>query len=81
MRRATAELAIGLLVTCVTGLLGLFWVLQRRKSASFQHDLELALGSVSQGIVMLDDRGRIRVADQRAVELLGLPADILEGSG
>ncbi len=73
-------LAIGLLVTCVTGLLGLFWVMQRRKSASFQRDLELTLGSVSQGIVMLDDRSRIRVANQRAVELLGLPADILDGS-
>ena len=38
---AAAELAIGLLVTCVTGLFGLFWVMQRRKSASFQRDLEL----------------------------------------
>ncbi len=71
-------LGIGLLVTLVTGLFGLFWVMQRRKSASFQRDLELTLGSVSQGIIMIDDRGRIRVVNQRAVELLGLPAEIVD---
>ena len=71
-------LVMGMFVTLVTGLLGLFWVVQRGTSASFQRNLAVTLDSVSQGIIMIDDRGRIPVINQRAAELLDLPPGITD---
>ncbi len=40
-------------------------------------ELEIALGNMSQGIMMIDGRGTVAVLNRRAVELLGLPEDYL----
>ncbi|MFO1148919.1 MAG: ATP-binding protein [Alsobacter sp.] len=40
-------------------------------------ELEVALGNMSQGIMMIDGRGTVAVLNRRAVELLGLPEDYI----
>jgi signal transduction histidine kinase/CheY-like chemotaxis protein/HPt (histidine-containing phosphotransfer) domain-containing protein len=40
-------------------------------------ELEIALGNMSQGIMMIDGRGTVAVLNRRAVELLGLPEHYL----
>jgi diguanylate cyclase (GGDEF)-like protein len=57
-------------------VLGTVWIDQRRRAAQSRRALRLTLENVAQGIVMLDSQGRIRVANRRAVELLGLPPDL-----
>ncbi len=72
------SVAIGALVSVMVGLLGVFWVVQRRKSAAFQRDLELTLESMSQGIVMIDPHGRIPVMNRRAAELLAVHVSVFD---
>jgi diguanylate cyclase (GGDEF)-like protein len=73
----TRLLAGGAGATVVIFFLGAAWIEQRRRSVRFKRALSLTLENVSQGIVMIDERGRVPVANRRAMELLGLPA----GSG
>jgi len=42
------------------------------------HLLELTLASVSQGISFVDKEGRVRIHNQRYLDLLGLPQELLE---
>jgi len=42
------------------------------------HLLELTLGSVSQGIAYVDKGGRVRIHNQRYLDLLDLPRELLE---
>jgi signal transduction histidine kinase/ActR/RegA family two-component response regulator len=39
--------------------------------------LQVTLDSMAQGLMMVDADGAIRICNQRAIELLGLPADIM----
>ena len=65
----------GAWISAVVMLVGTFWVLQRLRSLYAKRTLQLTLESISQGIVLLDDHGRMPVINERARHLLGLPAN------
>jgi diguanylate cyclase (GGDEF)-like protein len=69
---------IGGAMTLIILCLGAVWIQQRIRSAASRQALLLTLENMSQGIVMIDQDGRIPVVNRRATELLGLPAALLE---
>jgi diguanylate cyclase (GGDEF)-like protein len=69
---------IGGTMTLIILCLGAVWIQQRIRSAASRQALLLTLENMSQGIVMIDQDGRIPVVNRRATELLGLPAALLE---
>lgn len=71
-------LELGGAATIIILLLGAVWIEQRLRSAASRRALVLTLENISQGIVMIDARGRIPVINQRAVSLLDLPRELLE---
>jgi signal transduction histidine kinase/HPt (histidine-containing phosphotransfer) domain-containing protein/ActR/RegA family two-component response regulator len=60
-------MSVPLLLVAVVGLR------ERRRRAEAQAALNIALATISQGVVMLDADDRVLVANQRVSELLGLP--------
>jgi diguanylate cyclase (GGDEF)-like protein len=69
---------IGSAMTLIILCLGFVWIQQRVRSAASRQALVLTLENMSQGIVMIDQDGRMPVVNRRATELLGLPAGLLE---
>jgi PAS domain-containing protein len=69
---------IGGAMTLIILCLGAVWIQQRIRSAASRQALLLTLENMSQGIVMIDQDGRIPVVNRRATELLGLPEALLE---
>ncbi len=63
----------GTALTLIILLAGAAWIRQRRRSAAASLALSATLANINQGIVMLDERGAVRVANARAAALLGLP--------
>jgi PAS domain-containing protein len=74
--RRNAFIASGV-ATVVVVLAGAFWIGLRRRSLAVKRALKVTLESISQGIVMVDNDGRIPVINRRAADLLRLPADVL----
>ncbi len=70
-------LITGGISTAVLLLLGLFWIDQRRRGIKSKRALRVTLDSISQGIIMLDAKGRMPVVNRRAVDLLNLPRGTL----
>lgn len=68
---------LGLAGTLVSVGVARLAVLQRRFAAR-SRALEQALAHMSQGLVMIDREGQMIVANKRAGEMLGLPAEFLE---
>jgi diguanylate cyclase (GGDEF)-like protein len=64
----------GIATSAVVALIGMFWLQQRRHSVVSRRALTVTLEAISQGIVMIDRKGRVGVINRRAVELLRLPA-------
>jgi diguanylate cyclase (GGDEF)-like protein len=77
---STRLLAGGAGATVVILFLGAAWIEQRRRSLRSKRALSLTLENMSQGIVMIDERGRVPVANRRAMELLGLPSSSVGGA-
>ncbi len=71
-------LEIGGAATLTIILLGAVWIEQRLRSAASRRALLLTLENMSQGIVMIDERGRIPVVNRRAATLLDLPRTLLD---
>jgi diguanylate cyclase (GGDEF)-like protein len=69
--------AIGATATLIILGLGGVWLHQRLRSAASRQALLLTLGSMGQGIAMVDTTGRIRAINRRFVELLELPQSLL----
>ena len=69
---------IGGTMTLIILCLGAVWIQQRIRSAASRQALVLTLENMSQGIVMIDEDGRIPVVNRRATELLGLPPALLD---
>jgi diguanylate cyclase (GGDEF)-like protein len=65
----------GVAITLAVGLIGLFWVRQKRRSLVSRRALTVTLDSISQGILMVDRHGGISVANSRVPDLLGRPED------
>lgn len=51
-----------------------------REKAANLGVLEATLAHVDQGILMVDDKGRVVVCNQRAIDLLGLPPEMMRSS-
>ena len=62
----------GAAVTLAIGLIGMLWLQQKRRSVASRHALTITLETISQGILMVDGRGRIPVVNPRALDLLEL---------
>ncbi len=63
-----------------TGLIGIFWVRQTRRSISSMRVLTVTLDTISQGVVMVDHRGGMSVINHRVADLLALPDEAPETS-
>ena len=68
---------IGAAASLIILSLGGVWIQQRLRSAASRRALLFTLGSMSQGIAMVDNAGRVPVVNRRFVELLDLPRSLL----
>ncbi len=68
---------VGLVVTVLIGLVGFLLARERRSLFAAQDQLTATLQNIAQGIVMANASGRVQVMNQRAVELLGLPSEMV----
>lgn len=59
-------------LTVVVCLMFLLWLQQKRHSLASRRALTITLDTISQGVLMLDRRGRVAVANRRALDLLGV---------
>ena len=71
----TRLLMMGAAATGIVLLLAHFWIAQRQRSIATKRALAATVGAVRQGVVMIDQDGRIPVINDRAVEMLGLSCD------
>ncbi|RYY12967.1 MAG: diguanylate cyclase, partial [Alphaproteobacteria bacterium] len=71
----------GVAATILLILVGSVWIRQRKRSMRSQRSLEVTLASMSQGLVMIDASGHVRVVNGRALDLLGLPQDMVAHMG
>ena len=71
---ATRVILGGTVATLAIVLIGVFWVKQKQRGIETQRALAVTLGTISQGIVMIDGRGHARVVNPRAFDLLGVAA-------
>ena len=70
----TRMIASGVAATLAIGIIGLLWLQQKRRSIASRKALTITLETISQGILMVDARGRVPVINPRARDLLALPA-------
>ena len=66
----------GAVATVTIGLIGMFWLKQKRRTVASRRALTITLETISQGILMLDAHGNVPVINPRALDLLGLPEEI-----
>jgi diguanylate cyclase (GGDEF)-like protein len=76
----TRMIASGVAATLAIGLIGFLWLQQKRRSIASRKALTITLETISQGILMVDARGRVPVINLRARDLLALPAESDSGS-
>ena len=57
--------------------LGFIWIRVRQRAIASQQALSLTLENMNQGLAMIDGNERVRVVNNRAIELLGLPPQML----
>ena len=63
----------GLGASLAIGLIGVFWLRQKRRSIASRRALAITLNTISQGILMVDRHGDVPVLNPRALDLLGVP--------
>lgn len=63
----------GLGASLAVGLIGVFWLRQKRRSIASRRALSITLNTISQGILMVDRHGDVPVLNPRALDLLGVP--------
>jgi signal transduction histidine kinase/CheY-like chemotaxis protein len=69
--------AAGTLLSAAGIAVGLIMTRQRYALLISRHALSATLENMSQGIAMIDANGKVPVLNQRAIQLLGLPAELL----
>ena len=62
----------GMVASIVMLVCGVVWIRHRRRAVRTRRALDVTLGAISQGILMVDEHGRVPVINQRAIELLDL---------
>jgi diguanylate cyclase (GGDEF)-like protein len=76
----TNALCAGAAIDVAVGLVGFFWLRQKRRSLASRRALTVTLDTISQGILMVDERGGISVINPRVIDLLGRPDERSEGT-
>jgi diguanylate cyclase (GGDEF)-like protein len=66
----------GAAVSGVVGLIGFFWVRQKRRSVCSRRALSVTLDTISQGVLMVDGQGSVLVINPRVLDLLAGPDEI-----
>ena len=66
----------GAALSCAVGLIGFFWVRQKRRSVASRHALSVTLDTISQGVLMVDSQGKVLVINPRVLELLAGPDEL-----
>ena len=69
----------GVLATAAVLLLAALWIWQRRRSDMAGQALRMTLDHMAQGIALLNEQGEIPVINNRAAELLDIPAVTIQG--
>lgn len=69
-------LVVGATVTVLVLIIGAIIMAQSRSTRAMQRSLQAMLANVSQGILKIDGRRRIRIINQRAIDLLELPPEL-----
>jgi signal transduction histidine kinase/ActR/RegA family two-component response regulator len=67
----------GLSLTVLSSAVGFIMISQRRSLLASRQALTATLENMSQGIAMIDADGNVPVLNHRAIDLLGLPRDML----
>ncbi len=70
----------GAAITLAIGLIGTLWLQQKRRSVESRRALTITLETISQGILMVDARGRVPVVNPRALDLLELSDETPEAA-
>ena len=68
----------GSILTVLFLVVGTLLVRQRRRLLASSAALTATLENISQGILMVDANGNVPVVNRRAIELLGLPASLMD---
>jgi len=76
-RKRQIYVATGLMLSGAAVAVGMIMVRQRRSILDSQQALSVTLESMSQGITMIREDGSVPVINRRAIELLGLPPELL----
>jgi diguanylate cyclase (GGDEF)-like protein len=63
----------GIVATAAIATIGMLWLQQKRRSIASRRALTVTLETISQGILMVDERGNVPVINPRARDLLALP--------
>jgi signal transduction histidine kinase/ActR/RegA family two-component response regulator len=71
-------LIAGSILTVLFLVVGTLLVRQRRRLLASSGALTATLENISQGILMVDANGNVPVINRRAIELLGLPASLMD---
>ena len=79
-RNKRLYVAIGILLTAASIAVALILARQRRSLVNSRQALTVTLENISQGITMVDAGGKVQVLNQRAIDLLGLPPELLATS-
>ena len=66
----------GAAVSCAVGLIGFFWVRQKRRSVASRRALSVTLDTISQGVLMVDRQGKVLVINPRVLDLLAGPDEL-----
>lgn len=66
----------GAAVSCAVGLIGFFWVRQKRRSVASRRALSVTLNTISQGVLMVDRQGSVSVINPRVLDLLAGPDEM-----
>ncbi|MFL5252105.1 MAG: PAS domain-containing protein, partial [Rhodopila sp.] len=79
-RNKRLYIAAGILLSAAIIVVGLVMRRQARSIFDSRQTLAATLDNMSQGIAMIRADGTIPVVNRRAIELLGLPADLMANS-
>jgi signal transduction histidine kinase/CheY-like chemotaxis protein len=68
----------GCVLTVAIVIIGIALSIQHSRLWQSRHALKATLETISQGIMMIDPQGRLPIVNRRAIELLGVPVELIE---
>ena len=70
---------IGIVVTLITAVISYVIIRKKLQLLTSKQSMADLLNNISQGIIMVDEKGRIPVISRSVAQLLGLPKELLSG--